>query len=174
MICWPARDVAADVKLTPFICELAIVSTYAKSKHMNCRTWQRVAAIFRVPSAAWVQRCLMDLTDKKIAIIGLGYVGLPLAVEFGKVREVVGFDVNAVRVNELREGYDRTSGGRVRRARGRTPSELHPFPSRSRKLRRVHYRRADSDRYGQTAPISRSCAAHHKRSVKSSNLAVSL
>jgi UDP-N-acetyl-D-galactosamine dehydrogenase len=43
-----------------------------------------------------------------IAIIGLGYVGLPLAVEFGKVRPVIGFDIDAARIEELREGRDRT------------------------------------------------------------------
>jgi len=45
---------------------------------------------------------------KKIAIIGLGYVGLPLAVEFGKKRLVIGFDINADRVKELTEGRDHT------------------------------------------------------------------
>ena len=39
--------------------------------------------------------------DLKLAVIGLGYVGLPLAVEFSKKRNVVGFDVNKRRVNEL-------------------------------------------------------------------------
>lgn len=43
-----------------------------------------------------------------IALIGLGYVGLPLAVEFGKKRRVLGFDINAARVEELRNGLDRT------------------------------------------------------------------
>lgn len=50
----------------------------------------------------------MNLHDKKIAIIGLGYVGLPLAVEFGKIRPVVGFDINAARIAELRSGKDST------------------------------------------------------------------
>jgi len=45
---------------------------------------------------------------KKIAIIGLGYVGLPLAVEFGKKRPVIGFDINAARIKELSEGRDHT------------------------------------------------------------------
>lgn len=45
---------------------------------------------------------------KKIAIIGLGYVGLPLAVEFGKKYPVVGFDINAKRVAELNAGHDHT------------------------------------------------------------------
>lgn len=45
---------------------------------------------------------------KKIAIIGLGYVGLPLAVEFGKKRQVTGYDVNAERITELKSGKDMT------------------------------------------------------------------
>ena len=44
----------------------------------------------------------------KIAIIGLGYVGLPLAVEFGKKYSVLGFDINQTRIDELNNGYDRT------------------------------------------------------------------
>ena len=44
----------------------------------------------------------------KIAIIGLGYVGLPLAVEFSKKFEVTGFDINENRIKELQSGEDRT------------------------------------------------------------------
>jgi UDP-N-acetyl-D-galactosamine dehydrogenase len=50
----------------------------------------------------------VKLTDKKIAIIGLGYVGLPLAVEFGKQYKTVGFDINKSRVKELESGKDST------------------------------------------------------------------
>lgn len=50
----------------------------------------------------------MDLTKFRIAIIGLGYVGLPLAIEFGKKFKVLGFDIDEVRVEELRNGVDRT------------------------------------------------------------------
>jgi UDP-N-acetyl-D-galactosamine dehydrogenase len=46
--------------------------------------------------------------NKKIAIIGLGYVGLPLAVEFGKHRSVLGFDINQKRIAELQSGQDHT------------------------------------------------------------------
>lgn len=46
--------------------------------------------------------------NAKIAIIGLGYVGLPLAIEFGKKYDVLGFDINAARVEELSRGMDRT------------------------------------------------------------------
>jgi len=45
---------------------------------------------------------------ERVGIIGLGYVGLPLAVEFGKVLDVVGFDINGDRITELKKGYDRT------------------------------------------------------------------
>ena len=45
---------------------------------------------------------------KKIAIIGLGYVGLPLAVEFGKTRKVIGFDISKTRVEQLNSGVDVT------------------------------------------------------------------
>ena len=48
------------------------------------------------------------MTDKKIAIIGLGYVGLPLAIEFGKVFKTVGFDTNKSRIKELLAGKDST------------------------------------------------------------------
>jgi UDP-N-acetyl-D-galactosamine dehydrogenase len=44
----------------------------------------------------------------KVGVIGLGYVGLPLAVEFGKKIDVIGFDINEARVEELKKGYDRT------------------------------------------------------------------
>jgi UDP-N-acetyl-D-galactosamine dehydrogenase len=48
------------------------------------------------------------MTHNKIAIIGLGYVGLPLAVEFGKKQHTIGFDINQSRVEELNNGHDRT------------------------------------------------------------------
>ena len=48
------------------------------------------------------------MNSKKIALIGLGYVGLPLAVEFGKKRSVIGFDINQHRINDLKNGIDST------------------------------------------------------------------
>jgi UDP-N-acetyl-D-galactosamine dehydrogenase len=50
----------------------------------------------------------MDADKRKIAVVGLGYVGLPLAVEFGKVRPVLGFDINNARIAELASGKDST------------------------------------------------------------------
>ena len=48
------------------------------------------------------------MNNKKIAVVGLGYVGLPLAVEFSKKRDVIGFDINKDRINELKKGIDVT------------------------------------------------------------------
>ncbi len=50
----------------------------------------------------------MKLEDIKLSIIGLGYVGLPLAVEFGRIRTVVGFDINQQRIDQLKAGRDLT------------------------------------------------------------------
>lgn len=49
-----------------------------------------------------------DVAERKVAIIGLGYVGLPLAVAFGTVRPIMAFDINNARINELKQGYDAT------------------------------------------------------------------
>jgi len=51
---------------------------------------------------------LHNLDQLDIAVIGLGYVGLPLAVEFGKKRSVVGFDINTTRIKDLKNGLDKT------------------------------------------------------------------
>ena len=51
---------------------------------------------------------MLNLDKTKIAVIGLGYVGLPLAVEFGKKMPVLGFDINEPRVEELKLGKDST------------------------------------------------------------------
>ena len=51
---------------------------------------------------------MMLLQDLKLAIVGLGYVGLPLAVAFGKARSVIGFDINVKRIDELKTGKDGT------------------------------------------------------------------
>jgi len=58
----------------------------------------------------------LELEDARIAVIGLGYVGLPLAVEFAKRRPTVGFDIKSARIADLREGHDAT--------REVTPEEL--------------------------------------------------
>ena len=50
----------------------------------------------------------MNIKEMKISVIGLGYVGLPLAIEFAKQYKVVGFDINKERIRELKEGKERT------------------------------------------------------------------
>ena len=73
---------------------------------------------------------------EKIGIIGLGYVGLPLAVEFGKVLSVVGFDINKERINELKKGIDRTR--EVERDELKGSSKL-TFSSNVEDLKEVNY-----------------------------------
>ncbi len=51
---------------------------------------------------------MIELENIKLAVIGLGYVGLPLAAEFGKHYDVVGFDIREARINELKQGVDQT------------------------------------------------------------------
>ena len=50
----------------------------------------------------------MQYSETPIAVVGLGYVGLPLAVEFGTKRKVIGFDINEERIKELKKGLDKT------------------------------------------------------------------
>ncbi|MBM7599926.1 UDP-N-acetyl-D-galactosamine dehydrogenase [Virgibacillus halotolerans] len=47
--------------------------------------------------------------ERTIAVVGLGYVGLPLAVSFGKKRDIIGFDINEQRIEELKDGFDKTN-----------------------------------------------------------------
>src|SRR5579859_459206 len=73
---------------------------------------------------------------EKIGIIGLGYVGLPLAVEFGKIMDVVGFDINQLRIDELKKGIDRT----LEVDRGELKSALHlQYSSDPHDLKPVNY-----------------------------------
>lgn len=51
---------------------------------------------------------LPQLENARLAVIGLGYVGLPLAVAFGRVRQTLGFDIDAVRIAQLDAGIDHT------------------------------------------------------------------
>jgi len=69
-----------------------------------------------------------QLTDPTtpIAVIGLGYVGLPLAVEFGKQRPVIGFDIKPVREHRLTSINKVTSGSSPEIAASLTPSEDEP------------------------------------------------
>ncbi|MFZ1234137.1 MAG: Vi polysaccharide biosynthesis UDP-N-acetylglucosamine C-6 dehydrogenase TviB, partial [Thiofilum sp.] len=51
---------------------------------------------------------MKTIEESTLAIIGLGYVGLPLAVEFGKILPTIGFDINKARIEELKGGNDHT------------------------------------------------------------------
>ena len=50
---------------------------------------------------------MKKIKDLKLAVVGLGYVGLPLVLEFSKKRKVIGFDINKSRVKELKLGKDK-------------------------------------------------------------------
>ncbi len=76
----------------------------------------------------------MSLTNRVITVVGLGYVGLPLAVEFGKKRPVLGFDVNANRIAELQAGHDHTLEVSEDELRG---AEYLTFTSNPKTLRLV-------------------------------------
>ena len=51
----------------------------------------------------------MSRHGRKISVVGLGYVGLPVAVEFGKSQQVIGFDISSIRIDELKQGIERTN-----------------------------------------------------------------
>ena len=49
-----------------------------------------------------------NMKERTVAVVGLGYVGLPIAVAFGKRHHTIGFDINKAKVEELQKGFDRT------------------------------------------------------------------
>lgn len=80
---------------------MAFADTYFSQK------W--LASFHLDPQNRWIElkrTTMTPLSDIRLGIIGLGYVGLPLAVEFGKTRSVLGFDINPKRVDELSLGHD--------------------------------------------------------------------
>jgi UDP-N-acetyl-D-galactosamine dehydrogenase len=90
-----------------------------------------------------------EIRKCRIGIVGLGYVGLPLAVEFGMHYETVGFDVKAERIAQLRRGRDVTleaTRAELAAARRSTGSRAS---ARSRQVRR---RRSPTSSTGSTAP----------------------
>ena len=50
----------------------------------------------------------MSTHNRKISVVGLGYVGLPVAVAFGHSQQPIGFDINQARIDELKRGHDST------------------------------------------------------------------
>ena len=80
------------------------------------------------------------LDTPKLAIIGLGYVGLPLAVEFAKKRSVVGFDINQARIDALKTGHDATlevSDEELAEATGLSSAQVLKFANMA-DLYRIH------------------------------------
>jgi UDP-N-acetyl-D-galactosamine dehydrogenase len=65
-------------------------------------------SIGAVPVSVVLPENDLQIQDVKLAVVGLGYVGLPLAVEFGKQRAVIGFDINLARIDALKKGHDHT------------------------------------------------------------------
>lgn len=68
---------------------------------------------------------MLQAKERKIAVVGLGYVGLPIAVAFGKRQRVIGFDINKAKIAELQKGLDRT--GEVTSAELRTSDVQYTF-----------------------------------------------
>ena len=90
-----------------------------------------------------------SLQTVRVGVVGLGYVGLPLAVAFGRRYDTVGFDINARRVTELREGRDSTLEVEpADLAAGPTPA-LQQRSGHVAALQRLHRHRADAHRRGQ-------------------------
>jgi UDP-N-acetyl-D-glucosamine/UDP-N-acetyl-D-galactosamine dehydrogenase len=73
---------------------------------------------------------------EQVGIVGLGYVGLPLAVEFGKIIPTVGFDINEKRISELKEGIDHTREVEPDELRA---SQMLTFSSNTKDLSQVNY-----------------------------------
>ena len=67
------------------------------------------------------------MKNYKISIIGLGYVGLPLAVEFGKKYDVLGYDINLERIEELKKGFDRTGESNAKEIKSSTGLKFSTF-----------------------------------------------
>ena len=92
---------------------------------------------------------MMNIDHETIAIIGLGYVGLPLAVAFGRKREVVGFDINAGRIAQLAAGVDRTLETDAEDLASAQHLRFTSNEEDLRALQRLHRHGAHSDRPGQ-------------------------
>ena len=70
------------------------------------------------------------MKERTVAVVGLGYVGLPIAVAFGKHHRTIGFDINKAKIEELQKGFDRT--GEVSAADLNViPSPIHRTARRS-------------------------------------------
>ena len=106
-----------------------------------------------IPVAATLARpfdwAAIDPSEKTIAVIGLGYVGLPLATEFGKLRPVVGFDLRQERIAELQSGRDRTLEVEPDELSAATHSAFTSTPDDLKTCGILHHRGSDTDRSRQ-------------------------
>ena len=93
-----------------------------------------------------------NLRTCKLGVVGLGYVGLPLAVEFGKKFRTVGFDIKAARVAELKKGRDSTLECEPAELRAAKNLQLHDQRQGSAQLPGLHRHGADADRRATSAP----------------------
>ena len=87
--------------------------------------------------------------DVRLAVIGLGYVGLPLAVGFGRKIETLGFDINEQRIAELQAHRDHTLEVTTEELQATSKLRFQRRSGRSRHLQCLHRHRADADRRRQ-------------------------
>ena len=107
----------------------------------------------------------LSLRNCRIGVIGLGYVGLPLAVEFGKHYETIGFDINPERIAELRRGKDRTLEADARELRAAKRLRFTAELQGPEGLPRLHRDGADADRRRQAAGPRRRSSARARPSA---------
>ena len=81
---------------------------------------------------------MFDLENTHIGIVGLGYVGLPLAVEFGKQFHTLGLDINTTRIHELRSGRDSTLEVEAEELGKANKLSLYPRSTRPRIMQCVY------------------------------------
>ena len=96
----------------------------------------------RVPE----NRMIPEIRKCRIGIVGLGYVGLPLAVEFGKHYDTIGFDVKAERIAQLRRGRDATLERHRAELKEATRLTFTTDLNKPEALSGLHRDRADADR----------------------------
>jgi UDP-glucose/GDP-mannose dehydrogenase family, NAD binding domain len=93
---------------------------------------------------------MVRLRNLRIGVVGLGYVGLPLAVEFGKHFRTTGFDLKADRIKELQAGRDSTLETTRQELKDAAPV-VHARPEGPQSLPRLHRHRPHADRRLQAA-----------------------
>ena len=106
----------------------------------------------RVAALAWIVLCsptMRTLEQEKIAVIGLGYVGLPVALSFGRKLPTVGFDIRQRRVDELKKGHDETLEVTAEQLAAADQARADGRSGEARRLHVLHRRGPDADRQQQ-------------------------